>query len=177
MEVHEQDIKLLIIEDDPDFCELIRHDLGREEHPTFQLLFVDCLSAAMDALGKGRFDVILLDLNLPDSAGMETFTWIGINGCGIPILVLTNVINAELEHKIMQHGAEDYLSKKEINSGVLVKTICHAMERFKTKRELTQIKRQLESVNVELRKQAFLDPLTGLFNRRGFEYALSREIK
>ncbi len=144
-------IKILIVEDDPDDVYLIKEYLNADIHRKYEFTNVTSLSAAIKEVEKCSNDVVLLDLGLPDSNGLETLdALIKINHV-TPIVVLTGVDDEVLGEKAIHLGAEDYLPKKIANTMLLSRSITYSIERH---RLLLEIKRKAE-----------LDPLTELPNR------------
>ena len=114
----------------------------------------------MKRLSEVKFDALLLDLGLPDSNGMETLVKVISQYPELPVIVLTGLADEQAGVRAVHQGAQDYLTKGEINSDLLIRSIRYAIER---KRLLTEMR------NLSLR-----DHLTGLYNRRGF-FALTEQ--
>lgn len=166
-------IKVLLLEDDPLDREIFKQRLietEESEDSPFQVEGVDHLQLALERLSKGNFDVIVADLHLPDSNGMKTVTSLREKARSTPIVVLTSLLNDALAMDMAKNGVQDYLVKTEIGQYSLLRTVRYACERGR----LTQEK---DKVNAELERLILLDPLTELFNRRGLERALLREIR
>ena len=87
------------------------------------------LAAGLERLQRGGIDTLLLDLNLPDSEGLETFRTASANAGRTPIVVLTHVDDEELAATTLQQGAQDYLVKGEVNQNWLIRSIQHAIAR------------------------------------------------
>ncbi len=87
------------------------------------------LGDGLDRLRDERFDAVLLDLNLPDSGGMDTLTSLRETDELIPVVVLTGVTDQDAGIAALREGAEEYLVKDEITPGVLVRSVAHAIER------------------------------------------------
>ncbi|GAB3021521.1 bacterio-opsin activator domain-containing protein [Natronobiforma cellulositropha] len=92
-------------------------------------------------------NVVLLDLNLPDSSGLETVTTVVETVDETPIVVLTGVRDGDSGIQAIQRGAQDYLVKDEVTSSLLTRTIHHAIERNRQERERTRRRKQLETLN------------------------------
>ena len=121
--------RILLVEDDPDDVWVMRNLLGDRWNVPFELAQVELLSAAIQRCADEDFDVILLDLSLPDSKGLETFFAMHAQASDVPIVVLTGLSNETSAVKAVQAGAQDYLVKGQINDDVLVRSIRYAIER------------------------------------------------
>lgn len=121
--------RILLIEDDPDEVMLTRETLTEAKGAKFELECFDRLQPGLDRLGAGDIDVILLDLSLPDSQGMETFAKTNEQFPDIPIIVLTSLFDDSVAVKAVQQGAQDYLVKGQLNSNLFVRAILYAIER------------------------------------------------
>ena len=118
---------LLLVEDNPGDARLIKESLCAMARA--QLLTVIRLDAAIAALSEQTFDVILLDLSLPDSQGMATVHSILKVAPQIPLVVLTGYHNEELALQAVRAGAQDFLVKDDVTERVLIHTIGYAIER------------------------------------------------
>jgi len=124
-----QRVRILLVEDDPDDVWIMRSLLGDRWDGPFELIHVELLSAAVQCCKQREFDVILLDLALPDSQGLETFLTMVVHADGVPIVVLTGYSDEKTAVKAVQAGAEDYLVKGQVNDDLLVRSIRYAIER------------------------------------------------
>jgi phosphoserine phosphatase RsbU/P len=122
-------IKILLVEDDPDDVWVMRNLLGDRWEEPFELVQVELLSAAIERCAEDRFDVILLDLSLPDSRGLETFFAMHAHAGNVPIVVLSSYSDQTSAVKAVQAGAQDYLVKGQVNDDLLVRSIRYAIER------------------------------------------------
>ncbi len=146
-----QPINLLLIEDDPGDVDLFREMLSDSKQHLFDVKWADRLRVGLEYLGSRRVDVILLDLTLPDSQGLETFTQVYAQAASVPIVVLSGIADEMIAMKAVQQGAQDYLVKGEVDGNLLVRAIRYAIERKATAEQL--------------RHAAMHDALTGLPNR------------
>jgi DNA-binding NarL/FixJ family response regulator len=120
-------LNVLLIEDNVYDVRFLRRSLLRE--PLVELEQVDTISGALKKLEKGGIDVILLDLSLHDSQGVETFDRLYEHVSNLPIVVLTGYNDEDLAMKTLRHGAQDYLVKGMVESASLVRSIRYAIER------------------------------------------------
>lgn len=156
-------IHVLIIEDSPEYAFVLQLILGREENPRFLVTHADCLEHGLARLEMNTFDIILLDLSLPDSDGLETFTRVSAYALHTPIVVLTALDDAELADTAVREGAQDYLIKGDLDRALLVRSLRYALERHRTMSRLQRL--------------SMVDELTGLLNRRGFLEIARQHLK
>jgi len=119
----------LLIEDNPGDTRLIRERLNEITAAPTCLLCADRLSSGLELLSKGGVDVVLLDLSLPDSKGLETFTTVQAHARELPVIVLTGFDDEELAMKAVQNGAQDYMAKGSVNAHSLIRSVRFAVER------------------------------------------------
>jgi len=122
-------IKVLLIEDNPADAVFIEEMLAEAKDFSFDVEWKERLSIGLERLAKKGIDVVLLDLNLPDSRGFNTFTKTLAQATGIPIVVLTGLDDETLAIRAVRAGAQDYLIKKHVNSSLLARTIRYAIAR------------------------------------------------
>ncbi len=123
-------IKILMIEDNPADARLIREMLlDSPIKNSFSLTHAMRLKEALERSSKEGFDVVLVDLMLPDSHGIETFTEIYRAMPGEPVVVLTGISDEALAVKAVSGGAQDYLVKGQVDSEMLARSIRYAIER------------------------------------------------
>ena len=135
-------MNILLVEDNKGDAVLIREYLAESLIDiTFNLNHAERLSEAMEELNKGSFNIILLDLGLPDSYGLDTFRKLNKNSPDIPVIILTGLDDEESSMKSVKEGAQDYLVKGNINSYLLRKSIKYAIERKKTTAQMEVISR------------------------------------
>ena len=124
-----QNVHILLVEDDPDDVWVMRNLLGDRWDGPFKLSHVELLSAGLERLSEFRFDIILLDLSLPDSQGLETFITMHAHAADVPIVVLSGYNDESTAVKAVQAGAQDYLVKGQVDDNLLVRSIRYAIER------------------------------------------------
>jgi PAS domain S-box-containing protein len=144
--VKEGKIRILLIEDNPGDVRLIQEMLKENSGIQFKLGHCDNLSTGLQKLQKENFDILLLDLGLPDSKGLDTLKKVSDQVKEIPIVVLTSLDDKEVGIEAVQEGAQDYLIKGQIGGNLLVPVIQYAIERKKIEKALSAAKRQLEYV-------------------------------
>lgn len=137
--------KVLLIEDDPDDALLLREMLAQGGDSRFDLECTDRLQAGLERLAERGADVLLLDLSLPDSLGLDTVHKVHARASDVPIVVLTGLDDEALAIKAVREGAQDYLIKGKVDSNLLVRSIRYAIERHRLLTKLEQARqRQLE---------------------------------
>ncbi len=123
-----QPIRVLLVEDNPGDARLILELLAEVEN-LFTLERVDRLQSALDRLSQTGVDVVLLDLGLPDSEGIETFLRTHREAPGEPIIVISGRDDESLALEAVRSGAQDYLVKGRIEGALLARVIRYAIER------------------------------------------------
>jgi two-component system, cell cycle response regulator len=162
-------INILLVEDNPGDARLIRELLlaeagARSPDSLLQVYLVDRLSSGLERLVEGGIDVVLLDLSLPDSQGLETLMKVRAQSPQLPTVVLTGLANEEVAMQALQEGAQDYLIKGESDySSILKRSMRYAIER--------------QRLQAELHRLALTDELTGLYNRRAFIALADQQLK
>ncbi len=122
-------IKVLLIEDNPGDARLIEEMLSEVNGSLFDLENADRLSDGLTRIRKGGIDAVLLDLGLPDSAGLDTFKKVHDQAPEVPIVMLTSLDDTELALEGMRMGAQDYLVKGRVDGDLLARTLRYAIER------------------------------------------------
>lgn len=160
----ERHLKVLLIEDNPGDVRLIREMLAEARETLFHLESADGLAAGMQQLAKAPVDLILLDLSLPDSQGIETFQKAYAQAADVPIVVLSGSDDEELAMSAVQAGAEDYLVKGQVDGDLLVRAIQYAIERERGRKERLQLLAREQAARAEAAQaeQRFHDILQGL---------------
>ncbi|MGA2863565.1 MAG: ATP-binding protein [Verrucomicrobiota bacterium] len=135
-------LEILMVEDSPTDALLVREALALSLRVPFVLTRVESLSAALGAVQANHLDVILLDLGLPDSQGMETLAAMHAGAPEAPILVLTGLSDEALGVRALKAGAQDYLVKEPGHDKLLGRSIRYAIERHQLAAELRQREHQ-----------------------------------
>lgn len=135
----ESNLKILLVEDDPEDVRLIRQVLSGMKGVPFVLHVVDKLSLALERLKEDRLDLLLLDLSLPDGRGMHGIEKICGLAPSIPILVLNVMDSEDLGLQAIREGAQDYLVKDRLDSRSLKQAILFAVERKTIEKKLARL--------------------------------------
>ena len=137
-------VRVLIIEDSVMQVTLILEMLRDAKDPRFEAMFESKLQDGLDHLSKSSFDAILLDLTLPDSAGVETCERMCAAAPNVPVIVLTAADDEQSAAAALEYGAADYLVKGEIGSDLLARSIRYSIARKKVEMELQRANDELE---------------------------------
>jgi PAS domain S-box-containing protein len=128
-------IRVLLVDGDPADAEsLLRYLHAVDAAVVATVVRVDALARALDAIGRQRPDVILLDLQLPDSSGLETLRRVRAVAPGTPVVVLGETMQHGLALEAVQCGAQDYLLKGQVDGDLLLRAVRHAIERERMQR-------------------------------------------
>jgi signal transduction histidine kinase len=143
-------IRILVVEDNPGDVNLLTEMLRWSEtagaFPPFDLVQSGLLSQSLDLLNNESIDLIILDLSLPDSHGIDTFHKINACAGDIPIIVLTGNEQENLGLETVKSGAQDYLLKGHADRRLLVSTLLYSMERHQLRKNLNRSNQLLTSM-------------------------------
>jgi diguanylate cyclase (GGDEF)-like protein len=153
-------VKILLVEDDADDAAFLRACLQRSGGAKLLLTRVDRIAAAGEALREGEFDVVLLDLHLPDATGGECVERVQQAHPTVPIVVLSGRGDEEYAVDILNRGVQDYLVKWEGDGRIILRSIRYAIERKRSETKLNYLARY--------------DYLTGIPNRQYLQDQLER---
>ncbi len=145
-------MKILAIEDNPADFEILREVLSNAPGPSFEIENARTLSSAAALLAPGNFDLVLLDLGLPDSLGIDTLRAVRAISKETAIVVLTGFDDEETGLLALHEGAQDYLVKGSINENTLARAIRYAVERNSSEQELVRKNLELNTLNQALRE-------------------------
>ncbi len=136
-------IKILVVEDDPVNRILIEGFIEEFDMQVGQTAFAESLSDTMEHLSKDAFDVVLLDLNLPDSSGLDTLDSVFKQAPHAAIVVVTGEHGEDLGLQAVAKGAQEYMIKASFNKEMLSRSIRYAIERKRVKEKLDNMQNQL----------------------------------
>ena len=139
-------IHVLLFEDNPGDARLFREFLHEDGFTEVELDHVERLKTGLEHLSQGKPDVILLDLGLPDSQGLETFKRVYAQAPDVPIVVLTGLNDSEQAVEAVRDGAQDYLVKGEVSGGWLVRAIRYAIARKRAEDALRDSQAQVTGI-------------------------------
>lgn len=147
-------IKLLYVEDKIENVILMREFTNEIKNVRYEMTHAQQLDEALLELNSEHYDIIILDLSLPDKQGLDIITMVCERAPEIPIVVMTGMDDETMAIKALQRGAEEYLVRKKMNNHALSRILRYAIMRHKGRAELQSL--------------SLVDDLTGLYNRRGF---------
>ena len=136
-------IKVLLIEDNPGDARLMQEFLSEAKSKSFQIEVAERLLDGLEALSARSFDVVLLDLSLPESSGLETLVKAQSNAQQVAIVILTGLNDEDLAVEAVRKGAQDYLVKGQIDENLLPRAIRYAIERKRMEEEKKKLEMQL----------------------------------
>jgi PAS domain S-box-containing protein len=136
--MHTAAIRILLVEDSPSDADLLQQALHLTGAGRFGFIWVECLEDALARLGRESFDVLLLDLSLPDSSGPETYQRAHTAAPGLPIVVLTGATDESLGLAAVHEGVQDYLVKGHADGRQIAQAIRYAIERKQAEEQLRQ---------------------------------------
>jgi sigma-B regulation protein RsbU (phosphoserine phosphatase) len=144
-------LSILLIEDNPGDARLIQFMIQEAGDGLFQVEHVHRLSEALARLSLGsEISLVLSDLSLPDSQGLETFAQLHALAPHVPIIVLSGLNDTSLAVRAVHEGAQDYLIKGQVAGQLLVRAMRYAMERKRMAEQLTHYADELRFKNAQL---------------------------
>jgi two-component system cell cycle sensor histidine kinase/response regulator CckA len=143
--------RVLLVEDNPGDARLLREALLEAQAENITLLHVDCLRKAFARLQEKAFDLVLLDLSLPDATGLDTLVKMHAHSSQLAIVVLTGLDDETLAVTAVREGAQDYLIKGQVDGKLLVRAIRYAIARKRQEQSLRESKQLLERTLHSLR--------------------------
>jgi len=156
-------IRILLIEQDHDEFLVIGRLLSKVMDTDYQLTWCDQMGGVLEEVLSDRYDVVLLDYYCGDYRGCDLLRAAQAQGCRIPIVVMTDEMETDVDRQVISAGASDYLVKGRIDSQLLERTIRYAIER--------------KGAEMELARLAHYDPLTNIPNRILFRECLEHAVQ
>ncbi|MDE2489688.1 MAG: response regulator [Elusimicrobia bacterium] len=134
----EQRVRILLVEDDPDYAMLMNAYVNQACGPSLNYVLQNAerLEDGLALLAREEFDIVLLDLLLPDSEGLQTLTRMREGAPGVPVVVLTNVDQDDVGLEAIARGAQDFLSKSKIDARRLSLAVGFALQRDRLFRQI-----------------------------------------
>ncbi len=149
-------LQILLVEDSAADARLLQENILLNGSSDLSVSVVQSLHESVDHLKSNYIDAILLDLSLPDSAGLETVRQVRSACPDIPIVVLTGIDDEKTGLEAVRIGAQDYLVKGQTDGRLIVRAVCYAIERKQTEQEIQKARDELEirvkERTVELRR-------------------------
>jgi signal transduction histidine kinase len=155
--VSSESTKVLLVEDSPSDAGLLRESLETNEFERFTFVLTETLAEAVALLRRESFDVLLLDLTLPDSSGADTFRRARAAAPHLPIVLLTGVEDERIGLEAVRHGIQDYLIKGQAYGRQTVRAIRFAIERKRSEELLKEaeiaLQRERNQLEVRVRER------------------------
>lgn len=133
-----ESIKALLVEDNPDDAVLLSENLAESRQVKVHLTLTQRLDEAVQLVLQEEFEIILLDLSLPDSQGLQTVERMLKAAPGLPVVVLTGLADEEMGLAAVKAGAQDYFFKSRAGASELIRGLRYAMERHRLTVELKE---------------------------------------
>lgn len=141
-----QKLKILIVEDDIVDRKSLQRLLSQSALPISDTKSAECLKTALEFLDKEHFDVVFLDLGLPDSQGIESFSEIHTKTPNVPVIVISGLSNEETAVMAVKNGVQDYFVKGQIDSNLLNRAVRYAIERKRINQILGEKQKNIEAI-------------------------------
>lgn len=158
-------ISVLLVEDDSAEALRIMEMLATARAGDVLVSHAEGVESALRMLIEGTYDVVLLDLSLPDGSGIDALLRAKVAAASVPVLVMADEDNGPQALQALRAGAQDYLVKSELDTQLVSRTLRHAVERHRMLRHLTEAQQREHFL-------ATHDSLTGLPNRISFQQGL-----
>jgi sigma-B regulation protein RsbU (phosphoserine phosphatase) len=154
--------RILLVEDNVADARLFQELLADARTP-FDITHVRKLSEAIERLRQGGIDIVMSDLSLPDSQGLETFERLHVAAPQVPVIVLSGLDDETLAVETVHRGAQDYLVKGRADTHLLVRSIRYALKRVDSERELAEERNLLRSVINNLLDSIYVKDARGVY--------------
>lgn len=145
-------VYVLIVDTNPLDAGIVRRQLERGLR-RYAVDLADSMAEALKSLSRREFDVVLLDVLLPDSCGLDTVQRIRQHRPDVPIIVLTNTDDDPLAFTALDHGAQDHLVKRSLTTELLERAILHSIQRQSHQAEVEQLLARIEATNKLLERK------------------------
>ena len=139
-------INILLVEDNLDDVHFLRMVLNKGSGVRFHLEPARNLAESLARLAKGGIDIVLLDLTLPESSGMDTFHAIKTHANDVPIIILSGMDDENLALNAVHAGAEDYLVKGRVDSQLITRAVVYAIERTESRKALLKAEERYRGI-------------------------------
>jgi PAS domain S-box-containing protein len=146
-------VRILLAEDSASDAEVLQENLLQIGGGRFDITWVELLGDALTRLRQQAFDVLLLDLSLPDSAGPDTIRRACYAAPQLPIVVLTGVTDERVGLEAVREGVQDYLVKGQVDGPQIARVIRYAIERKRMEESLRESEERLRLLNAELEQR------------------------
>ena len=134
-------IDVLLVEDNPQEAEIVRLYLAKRYSHAYSIRHTRSIASALNDINAGHVPhIVLLDLHLPDTKGLDGYRQIAAAAVGVPIIILTNCNEESTAANAVRAGAQDYLIKREVNAALLHRAIIYAIERQRSEQALIKVK-------------------------------------
>ncbi len=150
---------MLLVEDSEVFARVLTEALTETELADLDLTHAATLAAAIERLAAGHYDVILLDLSLPDSRGMETLAAVRAASPATPIVVLTAIDDEMLGREAVRRGAQDFLIKGQADDRLVARAVRYAIERREILQERDRLISELQAALEQVKRLSGLLPI------------------
>jgi signal transduction histidine kinase len=139
--------QVLLVEDEPGYARFLREVLADAEDGPYRISAVSSLADALARLAAATFDIVLLDLGLPDADGTEALLRVGDAGPDVPIVVLSALNDLDVALESMRIGAQEYLVKGQAENVLLPRAIRYAIERKRLQAAAATARAEAERAN------------------------------
>lgn len=160
-----QNYAILLVEDNPADADLIKEYLAEDSNFIYNVTEARTLAEALELLVRDNFDIVLLDLSLPDSSGLDTVRVLLSDYPQVVLVVLTGLKDQQIALQSVRFGAQDYLEKDQLSPMLLHRSISYAMERKKALQEKMVLFADLSRALEELEALQAILPLCGSCKR------------
>lgn len=141
-----QPLRVLIVEDNPGDLELVSDRLVEVPHTSFRIRTAKTLAEATSLLGAEPVDAILLDLNLPDSQGIDTLRRVKAIGADAPVLIVSGHVDEKSRTLALEKGADEVFGKDESNTRLFSRSVLYIIERSRARLEQRELERALAAI-------------------------------